>query len=78
MENVNSAGIRYPEHGSYKMKDDLKLGLTRRQFLKGNILLVIGLAFSKFPFKVIKDAFRNENRPNISDKEARFYSKLAG
>lgn len=78
MESVNFAGIRYPEHGSYKMEDDLKFGLTRRQFLKGNILLVIVLAFSKFPFKVIKDAFRNRNRPNLSDKEARFYSNLAG
>lgn len=78
MESANFAGIKYQEDGSYKMEDDLKFGLTRRQFLKGNILLVIVLAFSKFPFKVIKDAFRNENRLNISDKEARFYSKLAG
>ncbi len=78
MENVNFVGIKYPEHGSYKMKNDFKFGLTRRQFLKGNIFLVIALAFSKFPFKVVKDAFRNRNKPNLSDKEARFYSNLAG
>ncbi len=58
---------------------DVKFGLTRRQFLKGNILLAIALAFSKLPFKAFKEAFRNKEKPNTSlNKEARFYSNLAG
>jgi|GEM_PF-2491721 len=55
-----------------------KFILTRRQFLKGNILLAIALVLSKLPFKVLKEAFQKRNEPNVSNKEARFYSNLAG
>lgn len=50
--------------------------LTRRQFLRRNVLLALALAFLGFPLKALGGTARQE--PNVSDKEARFYSKLAG
>ncbi len=50
--------------------------LTRRQFLKMNIFLALALAFLGFPLKVFGRMLKRES--NVSDKEARFYSKLAG
>jgi anaerobic selenocysteine-containing dehydrogenase len=55
---------------------DKKEVLTRRQFLKRNILLALALAFLGYPLKAFGRTFRRE--PNVSDKEARFYSRLAG
>lgn len=85
MAGVNSADLRYPEHGKCNMKKDnktcltaVRLNLTRRQFLKGNILLAAMLAFSRLPLKAFKEAFRSAEKPNISNREARFYSNLAG
>ncbi len=57
----------------------VRFNLTRRQFLKGNILLAFALAFSRLPFKLLKGLFRDKDKPNTSlNKEARFYSNLAG
>ena len=54
-----------------------KIGfLTRRQFLKRNIFLALAVALLVSPLKAFGQAFRRGS--NISDKEARFYSKLAG
>lgn len=50
--------------------------LTRRQFLKRNIFLALALAFLGSPLKAFGQALRRGS--NVSDKEARFYSKLAG
>ncbi len=50
--------------------------LTRRQFLKRNIFLALALAFLGFSLKAFGRTVGQ--RSNVSDKEARFYSKLAG
>lgn len=50
--------------------------MTRREFLKRNLILVSALAFIGAPLKVFAGAFRR--RPNVSDKEARYYKRLAG
>lgn len=50
--------------------------LTRRQFLKRNVFLALALAFLGFPLKAFGRTANQES--NVSDKEARFYSKLAG
>lgn len=50
--------------------------LTRRQFLKRNIFLALALAFLGFPLKAFGRTLKHG--ANVSDKEARFYSKLAG
>lgn len=55
-----------------------KLKFTRREFLRGNIFLAALLAISGFPLTAVRKFFRRERQPNVSDKEARFYSRLAG
>jgi len=58
------------------MTSDREL-LTRRQFLKRNILLAFALAFLSGPLtKAFGRTVKRES--GVSDKEARFYSKLAG
>jgi hypothetical protein len=49
---------------------------TRRQFLKKNIFLALAFAVLGFSREAFGRPLRRES--NISDKEARFYSKLAG
>lgn len=54
-------------------------GMTRREFLKRNMLVVAALAFFASPLKSFADYFRQQPRkPNVSDKEARYYKRLAG
>lgn len=55
---------------------DKKDTMTRREFLKRNLILVSALAFIGAPLKAFARAFGH--RPNVSDKEARYYKRLAG
>jgi hypothetical protein len=57
------------------MSGDREL-LTRRQFLKRNIFFALAFTFLGFSLKAFGRTAKRET--NVSDKEARFYSKLAG
>lgn len=59
--------------------DTLKKGMTRRDFLKRNIIIAAALALLSSPLKSFADIFRRQpRRPNVSEKEARYYRTLAG
>ena len=59
--------------------DTRKEGMTRREFLKKNMVIVAALAFIGSPLKSFADIFRRQpHKPNVSDKEARYYKTLAG
>ncbi len=59
--------------------DKLKEGMTRREFLKNNILIVSALALFGSPLKAFAGIFgRKADNPNVSDKEGRYYRRLAG
>ena len=56
-----------------------KEGMTRREFLKRNVIVFAALAFFASPLKSFADIFRRQTRgPNVSDKEGRYYRTLAG
>src|SRR3990167_5970532 len=56
-----------------------KQGMTRRDFLKRNMIVVAALALLSSPLKSFADIFRRQPRkPNVSGKEARYYRTLAG
>jgi len=56
-----------------------KEGMTRREFLKRNMIIIGALALFASPLKSFADVFRRQARnPNVSDKEARYYKTLAG
>lgn len=57
------------------MSGDREL-LTRRRFLKMNIFLALALTFLGSPLKAFGRAAKRKT--NVSDQEARYYSKLAG
>ena len=50
--------------------------MDRREFLKMNFVLAAAIAFLSTPLKGFADMFKRG--PNISDKEARYYRRLAG
>ena len=59
--------------------DKLKEGMTRREFLKRNIIVFAALAFFSSPLKSLADIFRRQPRgPNVTEKEGRYYRTLAG
>ncbi len=59
--------------------DKLKEGMTRREFLKNNVLIVAALALFGSPLKAFAGIFKRQPRsPNVSDKEGRYYRRLAG
>ena len=57
-----------------------KEGMTRREFLKKNVIVVAAFAFLASPLKSFADTFfrRQPCKPNVSDREARYYKTLAG
>lgn len=56
-----------------------KQTMTRRGFLKRNMIVVAALALLSSPLKSFADIFRRQPRkPNVSGKEARYYKTLAG
>ena len=58
---------------------NLKEGMTRREFLKRNVIVFAALAFFASPLKSFADIFkRRPDGPNVSDKEGRYYRALAG
>lgn len=56
--------------------DTRKEGMSRREFLKRNMIVVAALAFFGSPLKSLADYFKR--KPNVADKEARYYKTLAG
>ena len=59
--------------------DTRKEGMTRREFLKKNMIIIGVLALFASPLKSFADIFRRgPHKPNVSDKEARYYKTLAG
>ncbi|MDD4879242.1 MAG: hypothetical protein PHR22_02160 [Candidatus Omnitrophica bacterium] len=59
--------------------DKRRKGMTRREFLKKNILIIAVLALFGSPLKAFADVFKRKPRgPNVSDKEGRYYRTLAG
>jgi anaerobic selenocysteine-containing dehydrogenase len=56
-----------------------KEGMTRREFLKRNVIILAALAFLGSPLKSFAGIFKRQPRgPNVSDKEGRYYRTLAG
>lgn len=59
--------------------DTHREGMTRREFLKKNMIIIGALALFASPLKSFADIFRRQpSKPNVSDKEARYYKTLAG
>ena len=53
--------------------------MTRREFLKRNLFAIAALVFLGSSLRSLVDIFRGRaGRPNVSDKEARYYRTLAG
>ncbi|MDD5073526.1 MAG: hypothetical protein PHX64_06100 [Candidatus Omnitrophica bacterium] len=59
--------------------DTRKEGMTRREFLKRNILIIAALALFGSPLKAFAGVFKSKaDGSNVSDKEGRYYRRLAG
>ncbi|MFA5338607.1 MAG: hypothetical protein WC317_00475 [Candidatus Omnitrophota bacterium] len=58
--------------------DTRKEGMTRREFLKRNILIIAALALFGSPLKAFAGVFKRKAVSNVSDKEGRYYRRLAG
>ena len=59
--------------------DKRREGMTRREFLKRNMVVLAALALFASPLKAFAGIFKRQPRsPNVSDKEGRYYRTLAG